>query len=441
MSHSCGRHALPGSGSAPSAPEQRLTRRELRARERQAAPAGPAAIPDADGGRAERRRLAAVQTRPVPVVQIPGRAVAEAHLAEVSAGAAPAQPIPVIQTPPRAVAEAPVPETLAAETAAAATSAPATPRPSRAMRHAAAPARRVAEESDFHPRRAAAMVSAAPRRTTPSPWIAAAPAARPAAAVIPLRPRRLGRAWRTFGIGAAVASMMVSAMVCPVSFAPAAPAQAASYARQIQTVAVTGALPEGSARAEVTAAGPAASRPQGKFANSVLISGTPSQAEVVAAIGLPVRSTVPSLQDDYPYAGRYGGTSPFGYAYGNCTDFAGWRVNRDAGDATAPWRYTTQNLTPMGGNGGQWSYAQNLPGWGFGDLTTVKAGDLISFPMSGLMGTSRTYGHVAYVSIVFSDGSIVTENYGDGRYFLEYLSAGDLQEWLPARGVVIRTHP
>lgn len=378
MSHSCGRHALPGSGSAPSAPEQRLTRRELRARERQAEPARPAAVPDADAARAERRRLAAVQTQPVPVVQISARTVAETHLPE---------------------------------------------------------------EADFRPRRAAAMVSAAPRRTTPSPWIAVAPAARPAAVAIRLRPRRLGRAWRTFGIGAAVTSMMVSAMVCPVSFAPTAPAQAASYGRQIQTVDVTGARPEGSARAEVTATGPAASRPQGKFANSVLISGTPSQAEVVAAIGLPVRSTVASLQDDYPYAGRYGGTSPFGYAYGNCTDFAGWRVNRDAGDTTAPWQYTTQNLTPMGGNGGQWSYAQNLPGWGFGDLTTVKAGDLISFPMSGLMGTSRTYGHIAYVSIVFSDGSIVTENYGDGRYFLEYLSAGDLQEWLPARGVVIRTHP
>ena len=94
-----------------------------------------------------------------------------------------------------------------------------------------------------------------------------------------------------------------------------------------------------------------------------------------------------------------------------------------------------------GGNGGQWAYPQSLAGWGFGGLDDVKAGDLVSFPMSGLMGTSTVYGHVAYVAMVFADGSIVTENYGDGRYFVEYLSAADLQQWIPSHGIVVRTHP
>jgi surface antigen len=61
--------------------------------------------------------------------------------------------------------------------------------------------------------------------------------------------------------------------------------------------------------------------------------------------------------------------------------------------------------------------------------------------MSGLMGTSRVYGHVAYVAAVLSDGSLITENYGGGNYFVEYLAASDLSQWLSSRGIVIRTQP
>jgi surface antigen len=249
--------------------------------------------------------------------------------------------------------------------------------------------------------------------------------------------------WRRSLTTLGVVSAFLLANMSPGTFASADEISQAERSSQLQTVSLTGTDTAQSAslqRAEATASAASSARLRGKFAKSAIISGTPSLSQVLSAIGLPARSQVASIQNDYPYAGRYGGNSPFGYVYGNCTDFVAWRINRDAGVTSAPWRFK-HDLTPAGGNGGQWSYSQNLSGWGFGTLDTVRAGDIVSFPMSGLMGTSRVYGHVAYVAAVLSDGSLITENYGGGNYFVEYLAASDLSQWLSSRGIVIRTQP
>lgn len=148
-----------------------------------------------------------------------------------------------------------------------------------------------------------------------------------------------------------------------------------------------------------------------------------------------------ALADDYPYKGHYNdGTSPLGYEYDNCTDFAAWRVNRDAGVSKAPWKYRWAQLTPLGGNGGQWGMNGNLPGWT--TTTTPSPGDLISIPAGvAVLGASGgPYGHVGYIAQV-DNGTVTIENYGGGKYFLTNPTTSQLAAYLKARQAVIKHNP
>ena len=53
--------------------------------------------------------------------------------------------------------------------------------------------------------------------------------------------------------------------------------------------------------------------------------------------------------DDYPWWNETpddygGGLSPLRYYYRECVDFVAWRLNRDAGVTSAPWRWDWGNL-------------------------------------------------------------------------------------------------
>lgn len=147
------------------------------------------------------------------------------------------------------------------------------------------------------------------------------------------------------------------------------------------------------------------------------------------------------ITDDYPYKGHYNdGTSPLGYEYGNCTDFVAWRVNRDAGTTAAPWRYKWAQLTPQGGNGGQWGLPGNLPGWSV--TTTPTAGDIISIPagVAVLGADGGPYGHVGYIAQV-SAGSVLIENYGGGKYFQTNPTTGQLASYTGSGSAVIKHNP
>jgi surface antigen len=147
------------------------------------------------------------------------------------------------------------------------------------------------------------------------------------------------------------------------------------------------------------------------------------------------------ITDDYPYKGHYNdGTSPLGYEYGNCTDFVAWRVNRDAGVTAAPWKYKWAQLTPLGGNGGQWGLSGNLPGWNV--TTTPSAGDIISIPAGvAILGASGgQYGHVGYIAQV-SDGTVLIENYGGGKYFQTNPTTSQLAAYVKAGQAVIKHNP
>lgn len=152
------------------------------------------------------------------------------------------------------------------------------------------------------------------------------------------------------------------------------------------------------------------------------------------------------MGDDYYYgshgpqpAGYNTGTSPMGYEYGNCTDFVAWRVNRDDGSTKPPFKHHHE-LTPKGGNGGQWGDPGNLPGWSVvPQAAQVSVGDIVSFK-PGVDGSSPVYGHVGYVGATAST-SITTENYGRGRYFTETIPNGTLQNWIASGQVTVKHNP
>jgi len=125
--------------------------------------------------------------------------------------------------------------------------------------------------------------------------------------------------------------------------------------------------------------------------------------------------------DDYPWFAELsrnqgGGLSPLNYYYRECVDFVAWRLNRDAGSTSAPFKWVWSNLTPSGGNASQWKAAWLNHGWATG--TTPKVGAVAWFP----------YNHVAYVSGILNDGSVALEEYnwqGQHLYSTRVIQPGD----------------
>jgi hypothetical protein len=109
------------------------------------------------------------------------------------------------------------------------------------------------------------------------------------------------------------------------------------------------------------------------------------------------------LGDDYPWPdqlhrGQGGGLSPLNYYYRECVDFVAWRLNRDADTTSAPYRWVWSNLAQ--GSAYSWKRAWDSKGWPTG--TT---------PVVGAVAWTPGGNHVAYVTGVLSDGSVVVEEY------------------------------
>lgn len=148
------------------------------------------------------------------------------------------------------------------------------------------------------------------------------------------------------------------------------------------------------------------------------------------------------MGDDYPYKGMGSSSAnpDTGYFYGNCTDFAIWRVNRDDGVTKSPWKHVNSNTTPAGGHGYQWGNDSALPGWE--KVSTPTPGDIISFQPGAQGGRwNASFGHVAYVGQVGADGSMVTENYGDAEYFLENYTPDMVKQLVSSGQAVIKHNP
>ena len=131
--------------------------------------------------------------------------------------------------------------------------------------------------------------------------------------------------------------------------------------------------------------------------------------------------------DDYPWAAELsinqgGSLSPLNYFYRECVDFVAWRLNRDAGVTSGPWKWVWSNLTPGGGNAISWKYAWQQHGW-----------DISSTPRIGWVAWFGGLNHVAYVSEVHGDGTITVEEYNwgnDHQYNQRRIPASDVTSFL-----------
>jgi hypothetical protein len=132
-----------------------------------------------------------------------------------------------------------------------------------------------------------------------------------------------------------------------------------------------------------------------------------------------------TLGDDYPFSRG----SPLGYSPNNCTDFVAWRLNRYAGVTKGGWKFTHWAMTPGGGNAVQW--ASHFPE-ATDDRPTLGA---VAWWGSN---TGRGRGHVAIVSAIREDGSIMIEEYNfynRGNYGTRVLRPG-ASDW-PAKFIHI----
>lgn len=122
--------------------------------------------------------------------------------------------------------------------------------------------------------------------------------------------------------------------------------------------------------------------------------------------------------DDYPWRSS-SGLSPLRYVARQCTDFVAWRINRDAGSTSAPYKWDWGNMTPGGGSAGAWAGAWKRNGWKTSNT-----------PVRGAVAWFS--GHVAYVKAV--DGhDVELEEYNwnsSGAYHTRTIPASDVPLFL-----------
>jgi surface antigen len=118
----------------------------------------------------------------------------------------------------------------------------------------------------------------------------------------------------------------------------------------------------------------------------------------VARAGLYSTVGARAAGDDYPFTGS-SGLSPLNYVARQCTDFVAWRLNRDAGTTSAPYKFVWSNLTPGGGSASQWAKAWANHGWQTSNTPVVGA-------VAWFNGN-----HVAYVKSITADGQVDLEEY------------------------------
>ncbi|WP_341954075.1 CHAP domain-containing protein [Salinibacterium sp. TMP30] len=145
------------------------------------------------------------------------------------------------------------------------------------------------------------------------------------------------------------------------------------------------------------------------------------QSAIASANALYAASGARELGDDYPWATAGYDLSPLNYYYRQCTDFVAWRLNRDVGSFSAPFRWAWADLTPNGGNASQWKAAWDAHGW------TVSA-----TPVVGSVAWFGWDNHVAYVKAINADGSVLLEeyNYVNRVYGQRILAAADVEAFL-----------
>ena len=136
--------------------------------------------------------------------------------------------------------------------------------------------------------------------------------------------------------------------------------------------------------------------------------------------------------DDYPWknsptwlqaGANTASTSPLGMYYRECVDFALWRVNQQMGSTSAPFKYLNGTFRPDGqglGSALTWRAGWDAKAWPTGSTPRVGA---VVWYAPGAGGADPTFGHVAVVKDVNTNGTYVEEGYNgnpapaDHRYY------------------------
>lgn len=286
-------------------------------------------------------------------------------------------------------------------------SAPLTRREARAREAAAAAARAAADAP-------AAASIAAPAASAPlataAPLTASAPVApRPAAARVAPAAQPAPRPARSGSLSRRALGLATFSVVGGLFATSAIPAYGARSTTG--TAAGTAANRVGVQNLTVSseAAGQTAVRDAFAAPTQAQLDEASRQAAVLSSSDGGRFSTVQTraVGDDYPWPYETidddgGGLSPLGYYYRECVDFVAWRLNRDAGSTSAPWKYTWGNITPLGGSAYEWPDNWAAKGWATS-----------SVPIVGCVAW-WTYNHVSYVQQVNDDGTVLLEEYNYG---------------------------
>jgi surface antigen len=128
--------------------------------------------------------------------------------------------------------------------------------------------------------------------------------------------------------------------------------------------------------------------------------------------------------DDYPWWSQAtdnagGGLSPLRYYYRECVDFVAWRLNRDAGVTSGPFKWDWGNLAS--GSAYRWA-----------DEWAARGRQTSSTPIVGSVAWFRG-NHVAYVQAVHGDGTVTLEEYNwgnDHAYHTRTIPASDVALFL-----------
>jgi surface antigen len=142
--------------------------------------------------------------------------------------------------------------------------------------------------------------------------------------------------------------------------------------------------------------------------------------------------------DDYPWknsltwlqaGANTASTSPLGMYYRECVDFAMWRVNQQMGSTRAPFKFLNGTFRPDGqglGSALMWKSGWDAKGWPTGSAPRVGA---VVWYAPGAGGADATYGHVAVVKTVNTDGTYLEEGYNgnpspdDHNYYTRTVSS------------------
>ena len=153
----------------------------------------------------------------------------------------------------------------------------------------------------------------------------------------------------------------------------------------------------------------------GKFvSDSYVLTGHDNQFRPNCATG-----DTGAIKDDYPYRGQSTGADPWNFIKGNCTSFAAWRVNNRLG---VPFNNYYK--------GPRWSHAK------YWDDRARDVGIRVDHtPAVGAVAqwNSGTYGHVAWVARINTNGTVLLEEYNKGgthKYSTRTVQAGAVENYI-----------